>query len=288
LLKPTLSDWIPVRARSAAWMSAIASLPPSRSARSSSSSRSCPGRHGRLVAETSGGRPTSARGDCVRQLGAVVPRAQRLARARPRRRRRAAQQPLERRVHRRQPPERVAEGAQLARGRPRGGGLGGEALDVAHAVERLAQRLARQRVGGERGHGVEARVDGVLLDQRGEQPLAQQARAHRRLRAIEHGQQRARAVAVGARAQRLDQLEVAARHLVERHRAAGALHRRPREVRQAAGLQLAQVAQQRTGGADGRLVGGTEAEALERVHGELARQVVARQRRIELPGPRAR
>jgi len=60
--------------------------------------------------------------------------------------------------------------------------------------------------------GVEAGVDGGALGQGRDDPLLQEACAHRRDGAVEHGQERAvaDAVAQGAR-----QLQAAARHFVQ-------------------------------------------------------------------------
>ena len=52
------------------------------------------------------------------------------------------------------------------------------------------------------------------IDGRPQQPLTQQARAHRRLRPVDHPQQRR---LDRAAEQRLDQLEISHRHRIERH-----------------------------------------------------------------------
>jgi hypothetical protein len=85
---------------------------------------------------------------------------------------------------------RVAEGAQLARRDAVGGDLAGQALDVAHAVERLAQCGALHRGAAQRADRVEAPIDLLHGDQGCENPLPEQPRAHRGQRAVEHRQQR--------------------------------------------------------------------------------------------------
>ena len=82
--------------------------------------------------------------------------------------------------------------------------------------------------------------------------MAQQTRAHWRHRPIQHGEQRA----LGATAtERFDELEIPARHLVERHQAVGVIDGGPSELRNAARLQLTQVSQQGTRGRDCRPIG---------------------------------
>ena len=180
-----------------------------------------------------------------------------------------------------EPRQRIPQRPHVTRGRAAGGGATRKALDVAHPVECLAKCRARERVRVERCYGVESREDRRQLREWCEDPLAQQSRPHRRLRAIEHADQRAARVVAGA--ERLDQLEVPARHLVERHRAAGTFDARAREVRQSARLQLAQVAQQRTARAHRDRICRADPEPLEGLHREVRRQRVVRQRRLELP-----
>ena len=152
--------------------------------------------------------------------------------------------------HRGKARERVAQRAQVARSGASRCRAASKTLHVAYAVQRLTQRGARERLGEQRRHRVESRHDRRHVGERREDPVAHQPRAHRRLRPVEHAEQgaaRERAARVGARvgarAQRLHEFEVAPRHLVERHRAAGTLHHRAREMRQSTGLQFAQVAQ---------------------------------------------
>ncbi len=173
-----------------------------------------------------------------------------------------------------------AERAELARSGPAGGGLAREALDIAHAIERRAQRLPRERIVEQRAHRIEPRIDGPALRERSQNPRAKQPRAHWRRGAIEYIDERAAAIAA---TQRFDELEIAPRHLIERHRAPRALHHRSREVRNPLRLQLVQVAQQCAGRAHRRRIGRADAERLERRDAELLAQRIARERGIELP-----
>ena len=129
----------------------------------------------------------------------------------------------------RQAHERIAERAQVARRGAAGRGLATQALDVTHAIERVTQRGARERVAQQRLHRIETRRDRHDVRERREDPLPEQARAHRRLRAIKHAEQRAAGIV--RRAERFHQFEIAARHLVERHDAARTLKHGAREVR---------------------------------------------------------
>src|SRR2546427_9745059 len=85
---------------------------------------------------------------------------------------------------------------------------------------------------------------------------SQQPAAHWSQRAVDDSEQR-RAVGVSppSGSKRLDQLEIAPRHLVERQHVAAAYDGGGREGRQAPGLQLPGVAQQRARGADGPALG---------------------------------
>ena len=192
----------------------------------------------------------------------------------------AALEATQRAAHVREPPDRIAQGTQLTRGGAPEGGAAGQALQVAHTVQGLAQALAPAPVVHQHLHGVEARVDGPGLDERREQPAAQQPPTHRRQGPVQHLEQRA---SLRARPQRLDQLQVAAGHLVERQHVAAVDDAGPREVGQAARLQLARVAEQRTRGAQRGPVVRRDAQPVERGECEGTGQVLARQLRIELP-----
>src|SRR6185503_18853339 len=108
----------------------------------------------------------------------------------------------------------------------------------------------------------------------------EQPPAHGGERAIENLEQRG---TLRTGAQRLDQLKVAARHLIEGKDVAAAHERRAREVRKPAWLELPGVAQQRTSGANRRAVFRRDSQPIERREPERAHQVLAREIRVELP-----
>ena len=83
--------------------------------------------------------------------------------------------------------------------------------------------------------------------------------------------------------QRLDQLEVAAGHLVEPEMGATAPHSGARQVRHAAGLEFGEIAQQCAGGAERRVVVLANAQSVERCECEASGQLLPRQRGVELP-----
>src|SRR5262249_20972317 len=134
------------------------------------------------------------------------------------------------------------------------------ALEIGHAFQALAQRLAQALVGDEGGDYVLARRDRRGIGERRRQPGRQQASAGAGARAVDGGEQRALALA-GEAAQ---QLEIAAGGGVDlQHRALGEPARR-RETRQLAGLGQLDVVDERAGG--GELRARERAEAVERLH----------------------
>ena len=157
----------------------------------------------------------------------------------------------ERLEHIGQPEEGIPQGAELPRRRATGGGPAGQPLEVAHAVERLAHAGAAAAVAQAGIDGVEPGLDRRHVAERREHPLAEQPAAHRRERAVDRLQQRG---VPGTGHERLDQLQVAAGHLVEPEVRVAAAHGGARQVRHAAGLQLGEVAEQRTRRAQGRRV----------------------------------
>ena len=233
---------MPVRARSSAWIARDRVLAAVAQRAELVELRVDARRDRRLVAELQRWPLDERRRAPRRHLGAAVPARHERA---DRRRRRASG-----RTARSTSGSRASDAPSAASSR--GVARPAAALPPSRSTSRTPssaerERVARACVAHERLDGIEPRVDRRPLDEWREQPLAQQSRAHRRHRAIEHGEQRAlRAPA----AQRFHQLEVAARHLVERHRAASALDLRTREMRHAAGLQLLQIAQQRARRAD--------------------------------------
>ena len=123
-----------------------------------------------------------------------------------------------------------------------GRGPAGQTLEIAHAVERLAQPGATAAVAHRHLHRVEPGVDRRRIAERREQPLAQQPPAHRRDGGVDGLEQGA---APGAGAERLDQLEVPAGHLVEPEEGVAPADRRAGEVGQPGRLELGEVAEQR-------------------------------------------
>ncbi len=89
--------------------------------------------------------------------------------------------------------------------------------------------------------------------------------------------------ALGAGAERLDQLEIASGHLIDPAEFVTAPHHGTPEVRQPRWLQLADVAKQRAGGADRRGIGRFEAETVERGQFESAGQLLAGKVGVEFP-----
>ena len=215
--------------------------------------RSTPGAIVASSPSCSGGRSTSVSQDARRHLGAAVPaRHQRADHARAAEldataaRRRAAA-PATRRAPRaraasrgRRPPCRRA-----ARRRAR------------HRAPRAAHRARSRRAPAPRRHRAAHRSP---VGRRAARAATAAAAARPSASSCDRARRAACPRCVAA-AQRLHQLEVAARHLVERHRAAGTLDLRPREMRHAGRLQLLQVAQQRTRRPDGCVVAALDARA---------------------------
>src|ERR1019366_4410619 len=83
--------------------------------------------------------------------------------------------------------------------------------------------------------------------------------------------------------QRLHELEIAARHLVDRHHAAGTLDDGPCEVRHSGRQQLSQVAHQRAGCADRRRIVFADPESFECTNREMFGESICGTRRFELP-----
>ena len=112
---------------------------------------------------------------------------------------------------------RASDWRRPTRSRGRGDaerGAAGEALEVLHAAQILANFLAQHGVRFQLGDGVQARFDFVAIDFRTQHPGAQQARAHAGDRGVNGRQQRSRASTVRAARsfvgkQRRDQFQVA-------------------------------------------------------------------------------
>ena len=179
-----------------------------------------------------------------------------------------------------EPPDRVAQRAQLARRGALRRRLACQPLEVANAVESCAQRRTSQWIADQCADTIQPLLDCCTLRERSQEPLPQQPASHRREGVVEHIEHRAVAIATS---QRLDELEIAPCHVVERHDAPRALDERRCEVRDPCGLQLMEIAQQCTCGADRGRILGAQAESLERRHAELAAERVARQSGVEFP-----
>ena len=130
-----------------------------------------------------------------------------------------------------QPLDRIAQRTQLARCGASQRRAAREPLQVTHAVERLPEPLAPAAVLEQRFDGVEPRGDRSRLDERREQPAPEQAPAHGGERPVDDVEQGG---PFRSSAERLDQLQVAARHLVERQHVAPPHDRGARQVGQAA------------------------------------------------------
>jgi hypothetical protein len=107
---------------------------------------------------------------------------------------------------------RPADPLEVARAGPARHHPADEPLDVADARQPLREPRREDRVGDERGHRIETVVDRRHVDQRRREPVAEEPRPHRRLRAVEHAGQRARAASGGHRAH---ELQAAAGGLVD-------------------------------------------------------------------------
>src|SRR5690606_17161414 len=125
-----------------------------------------------------------------------------------------------------------------------GSRTGGESLDVAHAIECLAESGAEAIVPGQEFDCIMPGGDPLEVAQWRYHPLAQQSRTHRSHRPVEYLEQRD---APGAGTQRFDQLEVATRHLVDPAELVTTTHGWTLQVGQSTGLQFRDVAEQRAG-----------------------------------------
>ncbi len=124
-----------------------------------------------------------------------------------------------------------------------------------------AERRTCQGVTDQRADTIQPLLDRCTLGERRQEPLPEQPASHRREGVVEHIEHRAVA---SAASQRLDELEIAPRHVVERHDAARALDERRCQVRDAGGLQLTEIAQQCARSADRGRILGAHTESLER------------------------
>ena len=104
----------------------------------------------------------------------------------------------------------AAESDKFARRGETQGDAAGQALEVENAAKLFADFAADDGLLDELGDGVEAGFDGFAVDERAENPGAQQARAHAGDGDVEGGEQRGRSGAAGFFGEdRIDELEIA-------------------------------------------------------------------------------
>jgi hypothetical protein len=145
------------------------------------------------------------------------------------------------------------------------GGAGGQPFQVAHAPQQPPERPARLRRLHERLHRVLTGGDGVPVEQRLEDPAAQQTGPHRGDGLVDDAEQRVAAAPVAG----LQELQRAHRRLVEAHRPGRREAAHPGDVAETLALGGAEVAQ----GQRRRLHAGghaAEVEGVEGGHPELA------------------
>ncbi len=166
--------------------------------------------------------------------------------------------------------ERGAQRHEIARPGGAEGGAGHEPLDVVHGPQRVAELAALGRAEREVLDGVEAIADPLEREQRADEPRAEQARAHRRHRAVEFVEQGTGAAAVD----RLDDLEVLQRERVHDQPVGVLLERDAAQVREVGLLRVLEIVDQGAGRPHGGRVA-LEAEPLEGVRPELREQRAA-------------
>ena len=173
--------------------------------------------------------------------------------------------------------QRGAQAGQLARSHLAQGNARGDALDVRHLAQTLAQRLEPLLDQGIDGlvscHGLGA------IAPRVQQPVAQRAAAHAGAAGVEQGQQRGRRFA--AQGLREFQIALGAGRQVEQ--VAAALHLQALHMRERAALRVLGIAQQ-CGGRRKRSVQVLRVVAGQTGHAELFAQLARAQVAIELPG----
>ena len=175
--------------------------------------------------------------------------------------------------------EREPERDEVARRRAAGADLARQPLQVADVAQRLPNLAPQRRRPVQRLHRVEPLADAAHVAERADEPLAQEAAAHRRARLVEDADERAVAAAVGHAG---GQFEVALGRGVEREVVLGAVAADAVDVREAALLRLAEVVQHGARG-DGAEVEVVHAEALEAVRLEVAQQRLGREVDAEDP-----
>ena len=118
------------------------------------------------------------------------------------------------------------------------GGAAGEALEIAHPAEAATQAVAGRRIRGEGADRILSLADRRAVEERAQEPLAQEARAHGRARPVDRADERAAARPLG---RGLEQLEGGDGGRVEEHRIAGHEPLDPREVRERLPLRIGEI-----------------------------------------------
>jgi hypothetical protein len=136
-------------------------------------------------------------------------------------------------------PEGSGEADQIARASGASADPTGEALEVPHAGECVAQRTARPDLVDQRLERVEALADPSQVEERTEEPLAQPARPHRRPSLVEQPEQRAATLT----AERLHQLQVSPGGGVEREESLQGIRLRRSDVRRSPAVHRVDVGQ---------------------------------------------
>ena len=147
----------------------------------------------------------------------------------------------------------------------------GQALEVADPAQERPEPGARGGRFHERGDGILARGDRVGIEQRPEEPLAQEPSAHRRSRLVQNAEQRGLRAAVG----RLHELEGFHRGGIESERIAGMQALQTREMTERVALGRAEIREgaRRCLQSDGEA---TDAEWLQARHAEVRAELGAR------------
>ena len=125
-----------------------------------------------------------------------------------------------------------------------------------------------------------AGLDGLHPNQGSEEPLSEEPASHRRLGRVEE------IVEGGGGAvstKRIDQFEVAARHLVEWHRSTRAQNGGSGDLRKAVRLQLARVVQQGAHGRNSRSIGRLNPQTVQARQTESSEEFFGRTVCVELP-----
>jgi hypothetical protein len=118
------------------------------------------------------------------------------------------------------------------------GGAAGEALEIAHPAEAATQAVAGRRIRGEGADRILSLTDRRAVEERAQEPLAQQPRAHRRARPVDRPDERTAARPLG---RRLEELEGGDGGRIEEHRIAGHEPLDPREVREGLTLRIGEI-----------------------------------------------